>query len=264
MRLTIDERALERLHAARIHLRYNQGPPRSGRYGWLRAGEEMVVRDRRLWTESNAGFLGGPYTGIKGSRPASGFCQLGAFSYSYSALPEGLVAGRYCSISTGLAFLDAQHPVDALTTSGLLVSRNSLFDPCRTEAVERFQSGFKVSGGHYPRIGNDVWIGCDVTLAMNIEIGTGAIIASGSIVTRDVAPYAIVAGVPAREKKLRFPVEVVQRLLASRWWDLDPAAVFESDLHDPVAWLDRYERDPRALPPWAPPVFRFRDLVGED
>ncbi len=261
MRISIDERSLACLHQADIQLRYNQPPPTAGRYGWLRVGDELLVRDRRLWTEGHTGLFGGPYAGIKGSRPSSGLCRMGAFSYSYSGMPEGIEVGRYCSISTGLRFLDAQHPVGALTTSGLLVSGKSrLFHPCQTPAVEAFRSGFSVMGGSYPRIGHDVWIGCDVTLAMNIEIGTGAIIASGSTVTRDVPPFAVVAGVPARVKKLRFSERTVERLLAARWWELDPQDVFARDVGDPEAWLDRYEGDPTTFRSWTPPVFRFRVL----
>lgn len=264
MRVTIGEEALQRLHEANIHLVYNQPPPRAGRYGWLKVGDELAITNRGLWAESHVGLFGGAYTGIKGSRRGTGLCRIGAFSYSYSGMPEGVVVGRYCSISTGLRFLDSLHPADALTTSALLVnSRNNLFEPCRTEAVARFQKGFSPRGGAYPRIGNDVWIGCDVTLAMNIEIGTGAIIAAGSTVTRDVPPYAVVAGAPARIKKYRFDEHLVERLLASRWWQLDPRDVFAEDVGNPEAWLDRLQRDPSSFRDWRPPVFRFRSLLAD-
>jgi len=65
--------------------------------------------------------------------------------------------GRFCSISTGLKFLDAVHPVDALTTCGLLISRKSMqFELCRTAAVDEFSSRFSVGGGEYPR-GRAIW-----------------------------------------------------------------------------------------------------------
>ena len=67
--------------------------------------------------------------------------------------------------------------------------------------------------------GADVWIGNNVSLMSGIRIGTGAVIATGAVVVSDVAPYAIVGGVPAREIRKRFDDEQIAYLLASRWWE---------------------------------------------
>ncbi len=70
-------------------------------------------------------------------------------------------------------------------------------------------------------IGNDVWIGRGATIMPGVSVGHGAIIGTGAVVTRDVQPYAVVGGVPARLIRYRFPAETIAKLLAIRWWDWD-------------------------------------------
>jgi acetyltransferase-like isoleucine patch superfamily enzyme len=72
----------------------------------------------------------------------------------------------------------------------------------------------------YSAIGSDVWTGLSVTVLGGVTIGDGAIVAAGSVVTKDVPPYAIVGGVPARVISYRFPEETIARLQAVQWWDL--------------------------------------------
>ena len=69
-------------------------------------------------------------------------------------------------------------------------------------------------------IGNDVWIGAHAQIKSGITIGTGSIVAAGAVVTKDVPPYAIVGGVPAKIIRYRFPEETVEKLLKSEWWKL--------------------------------------------
>ena len=68
-------------------------------------------------------------------------------------------------------------------------------------------------------IGNDVWIGCNATILRGVKVGDGAVIGANSLVNRDVPPYAIVGGVPARIIRYRFDERVVEQLLRIRWWD---------------------------------------------
>jgi len=70
-------------------------------------------------------------------------------------------------------------------------------------------------------IGNDVWIGCNVVILDGINIGDGAVIGAGAVVTKDVPPYAVVGGVPAKIIKYRFNEQTIKDLLELRWWDLD-------------------------------------------
>ena len=76
-------------------------------------------------------------------------------------------------------------------------------------------------------IGNDVWIGAGTFIRPGVTVGNGAVVGMGSVVTRDVAPYTIVAGNPARVIRTRFPEELCRRLDASCWWDRDPAFLKE-------------------------------------
>lgn len=76
-------------------------------------------------------------------------------------------------------------------------------------------------------IGADVWIGAGATVLAGVTIGVGAIVAAGAVVTKDVAPYEIVAGVPARRVRMRFSDEVVERLLRLRWWEWPPELIRE-------------------------------------
>jgi acetyltransferase-like isoleucine patch superfamily enzyme len=77
-------------------------------------------------------------------------------------------------------------------------------------------------------IGHDVWIGDRVTILGGCRsIGNGAVLAAGAVVTRDVAPYSVVGGVPARVIKMRFPVDRIGELEASRWWEMDLASIIQ-------------------------------------
>ena len=75
--------------------------------------------------------------------------------------------------------------------------------------------------GYWVKIGNDVWIATNVTILRGVEIGDGAVIAAGSVVTKSVPPYAVVGGNPAKFIKWRFPLEAREKLLEIKWWDWD-------------------------------------------
>ena len=91
-------------------------------------------------------------------------------------------------------------------------------------------------------IGNDVWMGHNVNVLSGVNIGDGAVIAAGAVVTRDVPPYAIVAGVPATVKRYRFSESVIERLLRSKWWDLELSQLSGLPFNDIERCLDGIER----------------------
>lgn len=229
MILEVVDTFLDELYSNRILLRYNAPPPRDGVYGWLKRGLPLSL-ESEVRIEQNSGLYGGQYRPLVGGRKSSGFAPIGAFSYSYSALPETCSVGRYCSISADLKFIDSMHPTDLITTSAITFRpRNSLFTDFMTKELRQYAAKFDVRGDKpYPKIGNDVWIGANVTLAMGIHLGDGCVVATNSTVTRDVPPYAIVGGIPAKILRYRFDEEVIDRLVRSEWWNLDPAGLFET------------------------------------
>ena len=90
-------------------------------------------------------------------------------------------------------------------------------------------------------IGSDVWIGTKSVIRGGVKVGHGAVIGASSVVTKDVRPYAIVAGSPAKEIRLRFDETTITRLLNSKWWQLDPADMDGIDFNDIEAALNEIE-----------------------
>ncbi len=91
-------------------------------------------------------------------------------------------------------------------------------------------------------IGNDVWTGHNVNIMSGVNVGDGAVIAAGSVVTKDVPPYAVVAGVPATIKRFRFSEHIIARLLRSKWWELELSQLSGLPFNDVGRCLDAIER----------------------
>lgn len=161
--------------------------------------------------------------------PYAAFCNghtlfsCGAFTYSYSPLDAQQRVGRYCSIATGVKNFSVKHPLEFVSTShfnglGAPIYRQAFLDR-QKEGPVPFNTLPYDPGRYLPaEIGHDVWVGEGAVLARNIRIGTGAVIGANAVVTRDVPPYAIVAGVPAKVVRYRFPEPLVAQLLATEWW----------------------------------------------
>ncbi|WPM85812.1 CatB-related O-acetyltransferase [Apirhabdus apintestini] len=189
---------------------------------WLRHGGRVkgVYRPRNRYI-----FRRGDKIRIKGEvyveeyarMPAGSFCSVGAFSQPACYLPNGVKIGRYCSIAGGVKVMGGQHPLDRFTTS-TLTYRNDFTHIAAIMGKEWQIKPYATCIG-YPEIGNDVWIGDDAVLKGNIIIGDGAVIAANSVVTKNVPPYSIVAGVPAKVIKYRFPQDIISELIRLQWWN---------------------------------------------
>lgn len=128
------------------------------------------------------------------------------------------IVGRYCSIAGNVKVVSATHPTsDFVSTSPMFFStlRQTGKSYC---SANRFNEILSVDG-RTVIIGNDVWIGESVTIKGGIRIGDGAIVAMNACVTKDVPPYAIVGGVPAKIIRYRFNEEQIRKLQLIRWWN---------------------------------------------
>jgi acetyltransferase-like isoleucine patch superfamily enzyme len=232
----VEKVLLEALNDLGVLLGWEYQPP-SSRYGWLQEGSDLprVVVE----IEEASALYKGPYYSAIGGENGSGLATIGAFSYCYSPLPETVTIGRYCSISDGLLFLDSHHPLDLVTTSIITFRPHNRLLKGRVPADIADRVGWHVTDRKpYPAIGHDVWIGRNVTLAMGIKIGTGAVVAGASVVTKDVPPFAIVGGNPAAIIKWRQPHEVASQLLQSKWWEYPPEILTSLSLKRPERFCD--------------------------
>ena len=133
--------------------------------------------------------------------------------YHYPVNGDKLTVGKFCSIACGAKFLmtSANHAMGSLSTYVWPIF------------YEEWGHGMEVTEAWDKRgdivIGNDVWIGYEAVILSGVTIGDGAIVGARSVVTRDVPPYTIVGGVPARPIRRRFGQETIDALLELRWWD---------------------------------------------
>lgn len=126
--------------------------------------------------------------------------------------------GKFCSIAENVTFIAGKHPVNYVSTHPVFYSnqyKNGLGYHPEFEEFDYVDDNKK----YMFEIGNDVWIGGKAVILNGVKVGHGAIIAAGAIVTKDVPPYAIVGGVPAKVIKYRFDNETISKLLALEWWN---------------------------------------------
>lgn len=136
--------------------------------------------------------------------------------YSYIGANTSVIhtkIGSFCSIAGGAAIGGGGHNTDAVSTSPLFSKGSNIFG--KNFADIEYNPYIETT------IGNDVWIANRVIILQGVNIGNGAVVGAGSVVTKDVPPYAVVAGCPARVIRYRFPDEDIQALQKIAWWDWD-------------------------------------------
>lgn len=163
--------------------------------------------------------------------------KLGRYSYvGYDSEVVNCEIGSFCSIANGFIAGGAKHPLEWLSTSPVFYD---------------VSGGTNYHLGHLTieptvrtYIGNDVWIGSRAIILQGVHIGTGAVVGAGAVVTKDIPPYAVVAGCPAKIIKYRFDSDIICRLLKSEWWLLQDFQLkkLAKYMNSPIVFLVEFEK----------------------
>jgi len=144
--------------------------------------------------------------------------------------------GSFCSIANNVTIGGGMHPTE-------WVSMSPVFYDGRDSVKAKF-SEHKRDPDKRTSIGHDVWIGKGVIIKQGVSIGTGAVIGMGSIVTKDVEPYLVVAGCPAKEIRKRFDDKIIDKLLKIRWWNFNDKELYNYAKYftDPKRFITELEK----------------------
>ncbi len=143
--------------------------------------------------------------------------SMGDFSYcaGYNQIYYASI-GKFCSIASFVRINPGNHPTYTRVAQHHFTYRSSMFG-----LGEDDEDFFDWRRNSSVVIGNDVWIGHCAIIMPGVTIGNGAVIGAGAVVTKDVAPYSIVAGIPAKVIKMRFTDDIIHKIEQSKWWDWD-------------------------------------------
>lgn len=162
---------------------------------------------------------------------------IGKHSYygRFFTCSNNVTIGKYCSIADFVSIGLGKHPTDMLSTHPFIYIND-----------ERYNIGnIPLSYDAHPKtvIGNDVWIGFGAKIMDGITINDGAIIGTGAVVTKDVPAYAIVAGIPAKLLRYRFPQNIIDELLELKWWDIPEEVIAKlkwNDINSCISDIKKY------------------------
>lgn len=157
---------------------------------------------------------------------------MGAYSYcSYDCNIINARIGKFCSLANEIIIGGDEHPMEWLSTS-------PVFQDVKHSGPAKKFARHTLPTSKTTVIGNDVWIGDRAIVKQGVTVGDGAVIGAGAIVTKDVPPYAVVAGVPAKLIKFRFDEDIIKELLQSEWWNLLDEEIerYAHLIKDPIAF----------------------------
>lgn len=143
-------------------------------------------------------------------------------THHYDFIGDKLTIGKFCAIAQGVEFImnGANHRMNSVTTYPFNIMGNGW------EKVTPTLEAMPLKGDTV--VGNDVWIGQNVTVMPGVHIGDGAIIAANSVLTKDIPPYHIVGGNPCKIIRKRFNDELIEYLLNLKWWDWSDEKIFKN------------------------------------
>lgn len=190
----------------------------------------------------------------------------GAFTSCASAMPLVTQGGRYVCIAENVRGMGFRHPIESvgLSSAHFNFGRENIhaylqaYEAQHDVALVKDEVPTPQPNRAPITIGNDVWIGSDVQLAGGINIGDGAVIASKSLVLKDVAPYSVVAGTPAVHKKYRFALSLCKAFQEIKWWEYELGDFYGLgfDFSDPESFVAKFERHQSRLKPFNPRIFQ--------
>lgn len=176
---------------------------------------------------------------------------IGAFTYTNGncCFQNVESIGRFCAISEDVRIGHASHPVHSLCGHNVITGHVSYHKAFHSrdfskeyETINNHYCGLDIGKKARPAVvGNDVWIGTRASILSGITIGDGAVIGLGAVVTKDVAPYHIVAGNPAKIIGKRFNDDVIEKLLELQWWKYGPDLLNNMQLFDPNIFIPKLE-----------------------
>lgn len=171
---------------------------------------------------TNPNIVAGKYSYYSGYYHGHSFDDCARYLFPDRDDVDKLIIGSYCSIGSGASFIMAGnqgHRYD-------WISSFPFYYMSEIESFNQSQDGYKSLGNTI--VGNDVWIGSEVMIMPGVKIGDGAVIGSRALVTKDVEPYSIVGGNPAKLIKKRFEDKHIEMLLEIKWWNWDESVLAEA------------------------------------
>ncbi|WP_432631858.1 Vat family streptogramin A O-acetyltransferase [Brachyspira sp.] len=143
-------------------------------------------------------------------------------THHYDFVGDKLIIGKFCAIAKGIEFImnGANHRINSITTYPFNIMGNGW------EKSAPSLTDLKLKGDTV--VGNDVWIGQNVTVLPAVHIGDGAIIGANSVVAKDIPPYSVAVGNPCEVKRKRFDEDLIEYLLQIKWWDWNSEKIFKN------------------------------------